>query len=100
MSLCPDLNSCSCASGGTIDYSSRSSRCGCAMATELWPTTKSWRSMVRPGTTFAGTCLLVEGNGHASHDAVGTVPLTLTFPGTSYPAQSYERAARPGFGCW
>ena len=33
------------------------------------------------GTSFAGTCLLVKGDGHANHDAVGTVPLTLTFSG-------------------
>ena len=33
------------------------------------------------GTPFAGTCLLVDGDGHTNHDAVGTVPLTLTFSG-------------------
>src|SRR5256885_12994216 len=33
------------------------------------------------GTSFAGTCLLVKGDGHANHDAVGTVPLMLTFSG-------------------
>jgi hypothetical protein len=34
-----------------------------------------------PGTPFAGTCLLVKGDGHANHDAVGAVPLTLAFSG-------------------
>jgi hypothetical protein len=33
------------------------------------------------GTPFAGTCLLVTGDAHANHDAIGQVPLTLQFSG-------------------